>query len=83
MDNDSPKEKNFRQAFKIFNIEKVARLDEKDFQRLINDEGIIRHKGKIQATINNAQRAIEIIDEKGSNSLAIYGLGSPTKKEGS
>ena len=36
----------------------------------MNDEGIIRHKGKIQATINNAQRAIEIIDEKGS--LARY-----------
>jgi len=64
------KRNNFRQAFKNFNIEKVAGLDEKDFQRLINDEGIIRHKGKIQATINNAQRAIEIIDEKGS--LASY-----------
>ena len=64
------KRKNFRQAFKNFNIEKVARLDEKDFQRLINDEGIIRHKGKIQATINNAQRATEIINEKGS--LASY-----------
>ena len=64
------KRKNFRQAFKNFNIEKVAGFDEKDFQRLINDEGIIRHKGKIQATVNNAQRAIEIIDEKGS--LASY-----------
>tara|TARA_Y100001970_G_scaffold141230_1_gene173877 strand:+ start:728 stop:1336 length:609 start_codon:yes stop_codon:yes gene_type:complete len=64
------KRKNFRQAFKNFNIEKVARLDEKDFQRLINDEGIIRHKGKIQATINNAQRATEIINETGS--LASY-----------
>jgi len=64
------KRKNFRQAFKNFNIEKVAGLDEKDFQRLLNDEGIIRHKGKIQATINNAQRATEIINEKGS--LASY-----------
>ena len=45
-------------------------FDEKDFQRLINDQGIIRHKGKIQATVSNAQRAIEIIDEKGS--LASY-----------
>ncbi|MBF82683.1 MAG: DNA-3-methyladenine glycosylase I [Actinobacteria bacterium] len=64
------KRNNFRQAFKNFNIEEVAGLDEKDFQRLMNDEGIIRHKGKIKATINNAQRAIEIIDEKGS--LASY-----------
>jgi len=64
------KRKNFRQAFQNFNIEKVAGFDDKDFERLINDEGIIRHKGKIQATVSNAQRAIEIIDEKGS--LASY-----------
>ena len=64
------KRKNFRHAFESFHIETVARLGDKDLRRLMNDEGIIRHKGKIQATINNAQKAIEIIDEKGS--LASY-----------
>ena len=64
------KRKNFRHAFENFHIETVARLGDKDLKRLMNDEGIIRHKGKIQATINNAQRAIEIINEKGS--LATY-----------
>ncbi len=56
----------FREAFAQFDIEQVARFGEADVLRLLDDTGIIRHRGKIEATINNAQRAIELIDAEGS-----------------
>lgn len=59
------KRENFRQAFAGFDFEKVARFDARKVQALLKDEGIIRHKGKILAAINNAQRAREVIDEFG------------------
>jgi len=64
------KRENFRKAFKAFDIPKVARMGEADVERLLGDEGIIRHRGKINATLNNARRAMELIQEKGS--LAAY-----------
>ena len=64
------KRNNFREAFTGFDIEKVAGYGQKDLQRLMDNSGIIRHRGKILATISNAQRAAEIIDEIGS--LAKY-----------
>ena len=64
------KRENFRKAFKGFDFHKVAKFTEKDVERLLQDEGIIRHRGKIEATINNAKRAIELIEEQGS--LAHY-----------
>jgi DNA-3-methyladenine glycosylase I len=64
------KRENFRRAFKDFDAETVARFGAKDVQRLLKDEGIIRHRGKIESTINNAKRALDLIDEKGS--LAAY-----------
>lgn len=64
------KRENFRAAFDNFHIEKVARYDERDVDRLLADKGIVRHKGKIEATINNARRAIELRDEFGT--LAAY-----------
>jgi DNA-3-methyladenine glycosylase I len=60
------KRENFRLAFKDFDFTKVARFNERSVARLLRDEGIIRHRGKIEATINNARRAPEIIDEFGS-----------------
>jgi DNA-3-methyladenine glycosylase I len=45
----------FRDAFLGFTIDKVAKLSEQDVERLLTDEGIIRHRGKIQAVINNAR----------------------------
>jgi DNA-3-methyladenine glycosylase I len=60
------KRENFRAAFAGFDIEQVARFDERDVRRLLDDAGIIRHRGKIEATINNAQRAIELIETEGS-----------------
>ncbi|MBT6093821.1 MAG: DNA-3-methyladenine glycosylase I [Rhodospirillaceae bacterium] len=60
------KRENFRKAFKGFDFNKVAKFTEKDVERLVQDAGIIRHRGKIEATINNAQRAREMTREHGS-----------------
>ena len=64
------KRENFRAAFRGFDFNEVAKFKEKDIQRLLKDEGIVRHRGKIEAVINNAQRAIELVNEEGS--LAAY-----------
>ena len=64
------KRENFRKAFARFDFHKVARFREKDVQRLLTDAGIVRHRGKIESTINNAACAIELAREKGS--LAAY-----------
>ncbi len=66
------KRENFRKAFKGFDFKKVARFGEKDVERLLQDAGIIRHRGKIEATINNAQRALELVDEAGSIAAFIW-----------
>ena len=60
------KRENFRAAFAGFDFRKVAKFDEADVQRLLQDAGIVRHRGKIEAVINNAQRAIEMIEVEGS-----------------
>jgi len=64
------KRENFRKAFSGFDVERVARFNGRDVQRLLKDEGIIRHRGKIESTINNARQALDLIAEKGS--LAAY-----------
>lgn len=64
------KRENFRAAFSSFDFNVVADFNEADIERLLNDKGIIRHRGKIEAVINNAKRAQELVHEKGS--LAAY-----------
>jgi DNA-3-methyladenine glycosylase I len=64
------KRENFRAAFAGFDPATVAEFDEHDVDRLLGDAGIVRHGGKIRSTINNAQRALDLIDESGS--LAAY-----------
>lgn len=64
------KRENFRAGFAGFDFEKVARFGEPDVERLLADPGIIRHRGKIVSTVNNAARALELRDEFGS--LAAY-----------
>jgi DNA-3-methyladenine glycosylase I len=64
------KRDNFRRAFKDFDPAAVARFTGRDVQRLLKDAGIIRHRGKIESTINNARRALDMIEERGS--LAAY-----------
>lgn len=60
------KRNDFRSAFDGFDPERVASYGERDVERLLGDAGIIRHRGKIDATINNAQRALELIEREGS-----------------
>lgn len=60
------KREHFRKAFRQFDFNKVARFTEKDIERLLQNEGIVRHRGKIEATINNAKRAKEMVKEFGS-----------------
>ena len=64
------KRENFRTAFRHFDFDKVARFGARDVQRLLKDDGIVRHRGKIEAVINNARRARELVKEEGS--LAAY-----------
>lgn len=56
----------FRRAFADFNAKKIALFIEADFERLVNDAGIIRNKQKIAATINNAQRFLDVQKEFGT-----------------
>ena len=64
------KRENFRAAFDGFDIETIAGYDGNRVDRLLRDAGIVRHRGKIESTINNARMAIELIGEQGS--LAHY-----------
>jgi DNA-3-methyladenine glycosylase I len=64
------KRENFRAAFLGFDFDRIAEFDETDVERLLQDAGIVRHRGKIEAVINNARRAQDVVREKGS--LAAY-----------
>ena len=64
------KRDNFRRAFDGFDFHRVARYGDRQVERLLRDDGIVRHRGKIEAVINNARRAIELEAEAGS--LAAY-----------
>lgn len=66
------KRENFRSAFQQFDLDTVARFTSKDIEQLMGDAGIIRHRGKIEATINNAARALELLEETGSISKYIW-----------
>ena len=56
----------FRRAFAGFDFSVVARFDERDVARLLADASIVRHRGKIEAVINNARCAVELVDAEGS-----------------
>lgn len=60
------KRENFRAAFHGFDIERVARYTKRDVERLLADPGIVRHRGKIEAVVNNARRACALIEREGS-----------------
>ena len=60
------KREGFRAAFAGFDFHKVALFDEGDVERLVQDAAIVRHRGKIEATINNAKRAQEMVTSEGS-----------------
>lgn len=60
------KRENFRAAFHAFDFNRVARFTAHDVDRLLKDAGIVRHRGKIEAVINNARRAQELVEREGS-----------------
>src|SRR5262249_14415064 len=75
------KRENFRAAFRGFDFDKVARFTDRDVERLLKDEGIVRHRGKIEAVINNAQRAREMVKEQGSLAAFLWRY-EPTGERG-
>ncbi|MGD9000005.1 MAG: DNA-3-methyladenine glycosylase I [Granulosicoccaceae bacterium] len=66
------KRENFRKAFRQFDFNKVARFGPLDVERLIKNEGIVRHRGKIEAVINNAKRCRELVKQEGSLAAFIW-----------
>lgn len=66
------KRENFRAAFKGFDFHRVARFNERDVERLLADEGIVRHRGKIEAVIHNARCAQEMVKTEGSLSAYFW-----------
>ncbi len=62
----------FREAFAGFDFHHVANFDESDVLRLLANAGIVRHRGKIQAAINNAQRVCELVQQEGSLAKFIW-----------
>ena len=65
------KRENFRAAFDGFDYRKIAAYTDADVQRLLQDAGIVRHRGKIEAVINNAQRMAELVATEGSLSAFV------------
>jgi DNA-3-methyladenine glycosylase I len=66
------KRENFRAAFHDFNFDRIARFTQRDIDRLLRDAGIIRHRGKIEAVINNARQARELVKQEGSLAAFIW-----------
>ena len=71
------KRENFRAAFDGFDFRRMARYGEREVKRLLADEGIVRHRGKIEAVIHNAQRACELIDAEGSLAAFVWRYEPP------
>ena len=66
------KRENFRAAFHGFDFDRIARFTQRDVDRLLKDEGIVRHRGKIEAVVNNARRARELVEREGSLAAFIW-----------
>ena len=71
------KRDNFRTAFAGFDPIEVADFDESDVSRMLGDSGIVRHEGKIRSTINNAAKALDLIEEHGSLESYFWAWAGP------
>ena len=71
------KRENFRRAFAGFDMEKVARFTPRKVESLLLDEGLIRHRGKIESAIHNARRACELVEERGSLASYLWSFEPP------
>jgi DNA-3-methyladenine glycosylase I len=78
------KRENFRAAFDDFDVDKIAGYTDADVARLLGDAGIVRHRGKIESTINNARRAIELHEAEGSIARYVeqYAVDTPVRTDG-
>ncbi len=74
------KRENFRKAFKDFDFEKVSRFNSRSVDRLLKDTSIIRHRGKIESTINNAKKACQLAQDWGSLSAYFWSF-EPSKHD--
>ena len=74
------KRDNFRQGFAQFDPAVVVGFAEGDVERLLGDSSIVRHHGKIRSTINNAERALDLIDECGSLSSYFWSWAGPEEQ---
>ncbi len=74
------KRENFRAAFHNFDFDRIARFTQRDIDRLLKDEGIVRHRGKIEAVINNAKQAQELVKREGSLAAFIWRYEPDTNK---
>jgi DNA-3-methyladenine glycosylase I len=66
------KRENFRAAFHGFDFDRIARFTTRDVDRLLGDEGIVRHRGKIEAVIDNARRAQDLVEREGSLAAFVW-----------
>ena len=66
------KRESFRAAFHNFDFTAIARFTERDVGRLLTDEGIVRHRGKIEAVINNARQAQALVKQEGSLAAFVW-----------
>ncbi|HXF54745.1 MAG TPA: DNA-3-methyladenine glycosylase I [Hyphomicrobiaceae bacterium] len=66
------KRDNFRAAFHGFDFDKIARFTGRDVDRLLANKGIVRHRGKIEAVLNNARRAQELVRQEGSLAAFVW-----------
>ncbi len=66
------KRENFRTAFHDFDFDRIAHFTERDLNRLLKDGGIVRHRGKIEAVVNNARQAQELVKREGSLAAFVW-----------
>ncbi len=71
------KREGFRRGFADFDFRKVAEFGDADVTRLVADAGIVRHRGKIESTINNARRAVQLVAEAGSIAAFVWRYEPP------
>ena len=69
----------FRAGFAGFDFHRVARFSEREVQRLLADAAIVRHRGKIEAVVNNARRAIELVEAEGSIAAFVWRYEPPPR----
>ncbi|HTB66525.1 MAG TPA: DNA-3-methyladenine glycosylase I [Steroidobacteraceae bacterium] len=74
------KRENFRAAFRNFDFDQIARFAPRDVERLLKNEGIVRHRGKIEAVINNARRLRELVKREGSFAAFVWRYETDTKR---